>query len=244
MPAVPAAGALAPPSGAVTDEWLEIDGFSLSTPGWIATDFSELIDANDFRTGSRVIPGTPGVLSYRQRVTLSARSVPLAIFGDADANGTPHPNGVYGSEANIMAIRAALFDPNKLATSRGRTITGVSVNSGFLNFLAKTGAFTADDVGRSVTGTGVAVGSTILGVPDASTAVLSLAPTATGTVTVTLGDISLSPRTDGTREAILHLAIGDLTARVKVTGSLTPTYVSPGFFRAIIKLDLPYGPFA
>lgn len=162
MPAVPAIPAT--PPGEVTEEWLEIDGFSLSTPGWIADDLSELTDAADLRTSSRVIPGLSGVLSYRQRVTISTRSVPLVIFGDYDGNGDPHAEGRAGAEANIMTIRTALFTP--------------------------------------------------------------------------------SSRADGTRDAVLHLMAGDWSAQVKVTGSLSPRAISPGVFRAVLHLDLPYGPFA
>lgn len=169
MPTVPAGGIPPPeppPNPAVhviPTEYLEIDGFSLATPGWVTNSLAELLDAGDIRTHHEVIPHASGVLSYKQRVTISERSIPLTIFGSYDADGVPYGNVRQGVEMNLLAIRNAIYTP--------------------------------------------------------------------------------STQVDGTRQGVLHLAAGLWYARVKIIGSLSPTPFSWDSYRAVITMQLPYGPF-
>lgn len=170
MPVIPTPALPGPPqpdtAPFVPVEYLAIDGFALSTPGWVTNDLSQLLDDADVRTSSEVIPGGTGTstLSYPARKNTSKRDVPMTIFGDVDGNGNVHPSLRYGVETNLMAIRRAICTP--------------------------------------------------------------------------------APSADGTRAGDLYLAIGHLTARVKVIGSLSPRAFGPTAYRAVVQLELPYGPFA
>jgi len=99
------------------EEWVDIGGFSLSTPGWTHTDLSALLDGPDLRTGSKVIPGGRGVLSYPIRQTLTKVVLPMVIFGDVNGNDTPYANLRAGVEANIETIKAAVVTPPTAAAS-------------------------------------------------------------------------------------------------------------------------------
>lgn len=160
MPVIPASPT---PSGTNLAEWLEIDGFSLSTPGWTHTSLAELLADADLRTGSRVVPLAAGELSYQTRIGMSRRNVPLKIYGDVDELGAPYANGRLGVETNLAKIQAAVTAP--------------------------------------------------------------------------------APAYDGTRQGILHLAIGTRSARVKVISPLTPVPFSPTIYSAVLELELPYGAF-
>lgn len=116
---------------ALLAEWLEINGFSLSTPGWTHVDLSSLLDRPDKRTGAKVIPGGPGVIVFPLRNTVSRRTVPMVIFGDLDGNGNPHPNARFGCETNIEAIHAAVVDaPDPTVTPDGTRLARLHLVTG------------------------------------------------------------------------------------------------------------------
>jgi len=151
---------------ALLAEWLEIGGFSLSTPGYTHTDIAVLLDRADMRTATKIIPGGPGAIAFPIRTTVTRKVLPLVIFGDFDGAGNPTSGGRAGVEANIAAIHTAVVDPPSTAVSA-----------------------------------------------------------------------------DGTREAILHLAGGNKTARVRVVGPLTLAAFAASTYRATLDLEFPYGMF-
>ena len=72
-------------------------------------------------------------------------------------------------------------------TSEGRTISALTKTSGSAAVTAAAGTFSSEDVGRSVTGTGVPAGTTIASVSSGTAATLSANATATNTAAATLG---------------------------------------------------------
>jgi hypothetical protein len=68
-----------------------------------------------------------------------------------------------------------------------RTVTGVGTTSGAAGITFASGAITASDIGRPITGAGIPAGATLLARPSATTGTLSANATATATVPVTLG---------------------------------------------------------
>jgi hypothetical protein len=72
-------------------------------------------------------------------------------------------------------------------TTEGRQVTVTTTNASAA-VTAATGTFsTPEDLGRTVTGTGVPAGATLAAVASGTAATLSVAATATGSRTVTLG---------------------------------------------------------
>lgn len=72
-------------------------------------------------------------------------------------------------------------------TTEGRTVSALTKTSGSAAVTAAAGTFGQEDVGRSVTGTGVAASTTILSVASGTAATLSANATATNTAAATLG---------------------------------------------------------
>lgn len=72
-------------------------------------------------------------------------------------------------------------------TTEGRTISALTKTSGSAAVTAAAGTFSQEDVGRTVTGTGVPANATILSVTSGTAATLSANATATNTAAATLG---------------------------------------------------------
>lgn len=72
-------------------------------------------------------------------------------------------------------------------TTEPRTASALTKTSGSAAVTAAAGTFSQDDVGRTVTGTGVAASTTLLSVASGTAATLSAAATATNTAAATLG---------------------------------------------------------
>ena len=72
-------------------------------------------------------------------------------------------------------------------STAGRTVASFGTTSGSATVTAPAGTFSSDDVGVSVSATGVPAGATIASVQSDTGATLSANATATGTVTATLG---------------------------------------------------------
>ncbi|WUD74608.1 hypothetical protein OG937_24400 [Streptomyces sp. NBC_00510] len=72
-------------------------------------------------------------------------------------------------------------------TNEPKTVT-INTTSGQANITAAAGTFTKpEDIGRTVTGTGIQAGSTITAVASDTAATMSLTATATGSPSVALG---------------------------------------------------------
>lgn len=79
--------------------------------------------------------------------------------------------------------------------SPGRTVTDGALTSASPNLNSATGAFTSDDIRRSVTGTGIPSATTILTITSSTEVVLSHNATTTGTGrTIVMGDLTDQPR--------------------------------------------------
>lgn len=68
-----------------------------------------------------------------------------------------------------------------------RTVASVATTNASAAITAPAGSFQAGDAGRTITGTGIPGGTTILSVQSATAATLSANATATGSITATLG---------------------------------------------------------
>lgn len=68
-----------------------------------------------------------------------------------------------------------------------RNVTGVGTTSASAAITFASNAMTAVDIGRTVTGAGIPVGSTLIARPTATTGTLSANATATATVAVVMG---------------------------------------------------------
>lgn len=110
----------------------------------------------------------------------SLQSAQLRMFSTqalADANTTPDIHDV------LVPTTVPEYDLDAVGT---RTQTGVTTTSASTTVGAPAGAFTAKDVGETITGTGIPPGATIVS-QTGNAAVLSAAATATGTVTASIG---------------------------------------------------------
>ncbi len=72
-------------------------------------------------------------------------------------------------------------------STEGRTIASVGTTLSSTAITGPANSFEEEDAGRSITGTGIPAGATIVSVTSPTAAVLSAAATATGTVTATVG---------------------------------------------------------
>lgn len=72
-------------------------------------------------------------------------------------------------------------------TTEARVVSALTKTSGSAAVSAAAGTFGQEDVGRTVTGTGVTAGTTVASVQSATAATLSANATATNTASATLG---------------------------------------------------------
>lgn len=72
-------------------------------------------------------------------------------------------------------------------TTEGRTIAALTKTSGSAAVTAAAGTFSQEDVGRSVTGTGIQAATTVLSVQSGTAATLSLTANASNAAAATLG---------------------------------------------------------
>lgn len=78
-------------------------------------------------------------------------------------------------------------------TTDPRTVASVVTTNTQPGITFPSGAITAIDVGRPITGTGIQAGSTILSVQSATAATLSANASASGTITATVGANANTP---------------------------------------------------
>jgi hypothetical protein len=84
-------------------------------------------------------------------------------------------------------------DPGR--TTEPRTLASVTKTAASANITAPAGTFTAEDKGRTITGTGIPAGATITAVSSDTAATMSANATAAGTASATLG--AADPRNTG-----------------------------------------------
>lgn len=113
------------------------------------------------------------------------------------------PRPIEAPDFALLAQSATDANGNSLGVARalavnnlnpGRTITDATTNTD-TSLVDPAGSFTADDVGRTVTGTGIAASTTISAYVSTTEVTLNNPTTATATnVTVTLGDLTSAER--------------------------------------------------
>ena len=143
------------------------------------TDASGKYLFEDLESGSYVVKVDATTLPSNVTATgdpdINAGTIGDLIYLDSDRDGAKDAN-----EDGIAGVVVRLWQTAR--TVSATTALGSST-------LTSGGLFTAADVGRTITGTGIAPGSTIVAFTDASTVVLSAPGTAAATNTLTLGDI-------------------------------------------------------
>ncbi len=72
-------------------------------------------------------------------------------------------------------------------TNEARSVAGVGTTGTSTAITAPAGSFQEEDVGRTITGTGIPAGATLSAITSDTAATLTAAATATGTTTATLG---------------------------------------------------------
>lgn len=92
-------------------EFLEIDGFSLSTHAWETLDLSPLWTRGRKRGGDRRIPKVDGARAYPRRYDVTVRPLKMVIVGHVDEDGVPYLDAREGLDTNVEAIQAAIVDP-------------------------------------------------------------------------------------------------------------------------------------
>jgi hypothetical protein len=115
--------------------------------------------------------GSARGVNEAQSVTLLMSAFPAATY----AVPGHIPSGIPLSKLNSGA-NAGLYVP-----AGTRAVADGATTSGSPTITSATGAFSAADVGASVTGAGIPAGTTIVSVTNATTAVLSANATATAT---------------------------------------------------------------
>jgi hypothetical protein len=107
----------------------------------------------------------------------------------------------------------------------GRTVATVVTTDESAAITGPAGAFHEEDVGRAITGTGIAAATTIESVESATAATLSAPATATGSVTVALGGgaaadygfFGWSPETDAESETYTVLGGASAASPGRIT---------------------------
>jgi hypothetical protein len=87
------------------------------------------------------------------------------------------PTSVYNNAATTVTYTVTATNTGALA----RTVTDGATTLNSANVTSATAAFTAADVGKAISGTGIPVGSAILSVTNATTVVITSNATSTGT---------------------------------------------------------------
>jgi hypothetical protein len=117
-------------------------------------------------------------------------------------------------------------------TTEGRTVASLTKTSGSAAVTGPAGTFSSEDVGRTVTGTGVPANATIAAVTSGTAATLSANATATNTAAATLGPataaatgyVGWSPEdpTEAGTYTVAAVNAGAVTPD-RVTNTVTPT---------------------
>lgn len=121
-------------------------------------------------------------------------------------------------------------------TTEGRAVSGVGTTNGSGAITGPANSFFPSDVGRPISGTGIAAGATITAVASGTAATVAPNSSATGTITATLGAHpgglqnaagynGWSPETEA--EALLYSVLGGggAAAPTQVQNSYTNTHV-------------------
>lgn len=140
--------------------------------------------------------GTAGAGPYTHTATPSAPSTSLTLqAGVTNASDTTEPFTAWGAKMSSWELSLAVgayailaFDWTAQDITVHRSVSDAATTNGDATLTSATAAFTAGDVGKPVSGTGIPAGTTIASVTNATTVELSAAATATAAgVTVNIG---------------------------------------------------------
>ncbi len=118
-----------------------------------------------------------------QRVNIEGAPLEVGSVDHDDVNG-------YG--AYILGASDVTVDPSAIrVTEKSKTVAGVVTTAGFTAITAPVGSFSpSSDVGRSIWGTNIPVGTTLAVVTSDTEATLSGNASASGTATATVGAVT------------------------------------------------------
>ena len=93
------------------DDYLQIGSVPLSTTAWRLEDSFQLWQGAETRGQNRLIPGAAGLRKKPVRVTETAYTLTLAIWGEKDWDGNKYADASAGLYANIAHLRSNVTDP-------------------------------------------------------------------------------------------------------------------------------------
>lgn len=90
---------------------LTLNGVNMTGPAWQVCDLYLLWQDADQRGTDRIIPGTPGVLSYPRRANETTYTLPLVVTGYCNQSGTPYSNPYEGLQTNVAYLQTNVTQP-------------------------------------------------------------------------------------------------------------------------------------
>lgn len=201
-----------------------------------AEDALALIFGAPVKTGSN-----PYTRTWAGPLDLYGASATLQV-GRPDVSGTVQPFTWTGLKATSAEFGLAVNEVATLGLDVAamneilvRTVTdGVTTNTSTA-VTSATAAFTPDDVGKPISGTGISAGTTISAYTSATAVTLSAAATATGTgITFTIGAALASASYSSGMKPFTFIG-GDVTGTSVTVASAAPSAVK----KATLKVNRP-----
>lgn len=90
---------------------LTISGVSLNGPAWMAMNLERLWWQAAVRGEDRLMPGVPGMLPYRRRITETQHDLEFFVCGDCNQSATTFGDGLIGVQTNLDFLWANVFSP-------------------------------------------------------------------------------------------------------------------------------------
>jgi hypothetical protein len=151
---------------------------TLTSTSFQTTDIGSRVYGTNIPAGAYIIAVSPGVSATMSANATATGSVTATITGGA-YNFQNVPDGNF-----LVVVKK--YD--------GVSVAGVTTNAS--TTVTSAGLFTSGDVGRTISGPGIPVGTTVASFTNSSTVTLSAAATATGNVSLVID------RTDGAVNAV------------------------------------------
>lgn len=178
-------------------------------------------------------------------LTWSVDAKPVDIYIEEQSNPvlTPIDTSDFMMDATLMedtvANMALVYGRGAIAatTSPGRSVTDGTTTTGSTTIGSATASFTSADIGRTVTGTGIPAGATIVSITSSTAVVISAAATATASaVALTFGAVT-SKQTFTFGDALTQYSFG--FEGVNVYGAARRVYIPLGVASGT-KVDAAY----
>ena len=216
-----------------------VDGSTLTSPSanFGPADVGRYVSADDLVLGTHIVAVPDASTALLSHAVASPLTDVAFRFGPTTTDDLGRPAAGPGipegtSVDYVAADRLHLSSPATAtaavtltlgakqvpATSDGRTVADAVVTNGSTAMTSASGAFAATDVGRAVFGPGIAEGTAIAAVVDASTVTLSVP--ATPTEAITLGSAHPVSRVALGGRAVAVAAGGDLSVAALADGTV------------------------